>query len=215
MKKPLNGFFAFVYHVLGSMVRILHPISVEGVENVPSEGGVLLCPNHSSNWDPILVVLALPVNFRIHMMGKEELFQNPVANWVLRKLGGFPVSRGNADIKAVKTAIQAIKSGDNLMMFPEGTVIRNGVGKVDGLPPHAHSGAAVIGVRAGAKLVPVFVDGEKKNFCRTRVIFGKPVETVYTGRHGTAEEMQKIADDVLAAAYALGGQKVGGEPLCK
>ena len=73
----------------------------------------------------------------------------------------------------------------------------------------------MIGVRAGAKIVPVFVDGEKKNFCRTRVIFGKPVETVYTGRHGTAEEMQKIADDVLAAAYALGGQKVGGEPLCK
>ena len=215
MKKPLNGFFAFVYHVFGGVVRILHPISVEGVENVPADGGVLLCPNHSSNWDPILAVLALPVNFRIHMMGKEELFQNPVVNWVLRKLGGFPVSRGNADIKAVKTAIQAIKSGDNLMMFPEGTVIRNGIGKVDGLPPHAHSGAAMIGVRAGAKIVPVFVDGEKKNFRRTRVIFGKPVETVYTGRHGTAEEMQKIADDVLAAAYALGGQKVGGEPLCK
>ena len=129
MKKPLNGFFAFVYHVFGGVVRILHPISVEGVENVPADGGVLLCPNHSSNWDPILVVLALPVNFRIHMMGKEELFQNPVVNWVLRKLGGFPVSRGNADIKAVKTAIQAIKSGDNLMMFPEGTVIRNGIGK--------------------------------------------------------------------------------------
>ena len=64
-------------------------------------------------------------------------------------------------------------------------------------------------------MVPVFMDGKKKLFRKTRIIFGKPYEPVYTGRHGTAEEMQKIADDVLAAAYALGGQKVGGEPLCK
>ena len=67
----------------------------------------------------------------------------------------------------------------------------------------------------GAKLVPVFVDGEKKLFHRTRIIFGDPYEPVYTGRHGTSEEMQKIADDVLAAAYALGGQAVGGKPLCE
>jgi 1-acyl-sn-glycerol-3-phosphate acyltransferase len=52
-------------------------------------------------------------------------------------------------------------------------------------------------------------------FRRTRIIFGKPLELTYTGRHGTSEEMQKIADDVLKAAYALGGQEVGGAPLCK
>ena len=46
-------------------------------------------------------------------------------------------------------------------------------------------------------------------------IFGKPYQPVYTGRHGTAEEMQKIADDILEAAYALGGQAVGGAPLCQ
>lgn len=215
MKKPLNRFFVFVYYVLGAIVRIWHPFSVEGLENVPRDGGVLFCPNHASNWDPILVVLALPVNSRMHLMGKEELFKNPVLGWILRKVGGFPVSRGNADIKAVKTAIQAIKSGDNLLMFPEGTTIRNGVGYADGLPPHAHSGAAVIGVRSGAKLLPVFVDGPKKSFHRTRIVFGKPIEPVYTGRHGTGEEMQKIADEVLKEAYALGGQEVGGKPLCK
>lgn len=215
MKKPFNRFLNFAYHVLGPLVRIWHPTTVEGLENIPQDGGVLFCSNHSSNWDPVLVILAMPVNSRVHVMGKEELFRNPALRWLLHKAGAFPVSRGNADIKAVKTAIQSIKSGDNLLMFVEGTVIRNGIGYADGLPPHAHSGAAVIGVRAGAKLVPVFTDGEKKAFRRTRIIFGKPMELVYSGRHGTAEEMQKIADDVLKAAYALGGQEVGGKPLCK
>ena len=130
-------------------------------------------------------------------------------------MGAFPVSRGNNDIQSVKTAMQAIKSGDNLLMFPEGTTIRNGVGYADGLPPHAHGGVAMIGIRTGATLIPVFVDGEKKLFHRTRIIFGEPYQPQITGRHGTAEEIQQVADGVLAAAYALGGQTVGGKPLCE
>ena len=212
--KPLNHFFAFAYYVLGLIVRILHPTTVEGIESLP-KSGALLCPNHSSNWDPLLVALKLPVNYRLHVMAKEELFKNPILGWVIRKLGGFPVSRGNTDVQSVKMAMQAIKNGDNLLIFPEGTVIRNGIGYVDGLPAHAKGGVAMIGVRTGAIMVPVFVDGEKKIFHRTRIIFGKPYEPVYTGRRGTAEEMQKIADDILEAAYALGGQAVGGKPLCQ
>ena len=184
------------------------------MEKLP-KSGVLLCPNHASNWDPVLLGLKLPVNYRLHVMAKEELFKNPILGWIIRKLGAFPVSRGNNDINTVRTSMQAIKDGDNLLIFPEGTVIRNGVGYVDGLPAHAKAGVAMIGVRTGAVLVPVFMDGEKKLFHRTRIIFGDHYEPHYTGRRGTSEEMQKIADDILAAAYALGGQAVGGKPLCK
>ena len=106
--------------------------------------------------------------------------------------------------------MKAIREGDNLLIFPEGTTIRNGVGTHDGLPAHAHSGIAVIGVRAGATLVPVFADGKKRLFHKTRIIFGKPYVPQITGRRGTSEEMQKIADDILREAYALGGQSVGG-----
>lgn len=212
--KPLNGFFVFVYYVVGFLVGILHPTTVEGLEKLP-KSGVLLCPNHSSNWDPVLLGLKLPVNYRLHVMAKEELFKNPILGWIIRRLGAFPVSRGNNDINTVRTSMQAIKDGDNLLIFPEGTVIRNGVGYVDGLPAHAKAGVAMIGVRTGATLVPVFMDGEKKLFRRTRIIFGDPYEPRFTGRRGTSEEMQKIADEILAAAYALGGQAVGGKPLCK
>lgn len=211
--KPFNLFFTVVYYVARVLVNMLFPATVEGMDRLP-RNGVLLCPNHSSNWDPILVALRLPVNYRLHIMAKVDLFKNPILAWILRRLGAFPVSRGSSDIQSVKTAMQAIKSGDNLLTFPEGTTIHNGIGYVDGLPAHAKAGVAVIGVRTGATLVPVFVDGPKKPFRRTRIIFGEPYTPVYTGRHGTSEEMQKIADDILAAAYALGGQAVGGKPLC-
>lgn len=210
--RPFNRLFVFIYYVVGLVADILHPVSVEGLERLP-KSGALLCPNHASNWDPILVALKLPKNYRLHIMAKEELFKNPLLGWLLRKVGAFPVSRGNNDINTVRTAMQAIKDGDNLLIFPEGTVVRNGVGYIDGLPAHAKAGVAMIGVRTGAALVPVFVDGEKKLFHRTRIIFGEPYEPHYTGRRGTSEEMQKIADEVLAAAYALGGQAVGGKPL--
>lgn len=211
--KPFNHFFTVVYYVARVLVNVLFPATVEGLDRLP-RNGVLLCPNHSSNWDPILVALRLPVNYRLHIMAKVDLFKNPILAWILRRLGAFPVSRGSSDIQSVKTAMQAIKSGDNLLIFPEGTTIHNGIGYVDGLPAHAKAGVAVIGVRTGATLVPVFVDGPKKPFRLTRIIFGEPYTPVYTGRHGTSEEMQKIADDILAAAYALGGQAVGGKPLC-
>ena len=211
--KPFNHFFTVVYYVARVLVNVLFPATVEGLDRLP-RNGVLLCPNHSSNWDPILVALRLPVNYRLHIMAKVDLFKNPILAWILRRLGAFPVSRGSSVIQSVKTAMQAIKSGDNLLIFPEGTTIHNGIGYVDGLPAHAKAGVAVIGVRTGATLVPVFVDGPKKPFRRTRIIFGEPYTPVYTGRHGTSEEMQKIADDILAAAYALGGQAVGGKPLC-
>lgn len=210
--RPFNRLFIFIYYVVGFVSSILHPTTVEGMERLP-RSGVLLCPNHSSNWDPILVALKLPINYRLHIMGKKELFDNPLLGWFLRKMGVFPVNRGSSDISAVKQSIQALKDGDNLLIFPEGTTIHNGIGYTDGLPAHAKSGVAMIGVRTGAKLVPVFVDGEKKLFHRTRIIFGDPYEPHYTGRRGTAEEMQKIADGLLEAAYALGGQAVGGKPL--
>ncbi len=212
--KPFNRLFVFIYYFVGFIAGVLHPVSVEGMEKLP-RSGVLLCPNHASNWDPILVALKLPVNYRLHIMAKEELFQNPLLGWLLKKVGAFPVSRGSNDINAVKQSIQALKEGDNLLIFPEGTTIRNGVGYTDGLPAHAKAGVAMIGVRTGAVLVPVFVDGEKRLFRRTRIIFGDPYEPHYTGRRGTSEEMQKIADGLLEAAYALGGQAVGGRPLCR
>lgn len=198
--------------VLAQILRPLYRIEVRGLEKLP-RNGVLLCPNHSSDLDPIFIALCLPINYHLHFMAKEELFRNPLLAWLIRALGAFPVDRDGTDIQAVKTAMKVIHGGENLLIFPEGTTIRNGVGAHDGLPAHAHSGIAVIGVRAGATIVPVFADGKKRLFHKTTIIFGEPYIPQITGRRGTSEELEKIADDVLREAYALGGQAVGGTPL--
>lgn len=142
--QPFGPFFPLIFTVAKWICRLLHPVTVQGLENLPSHGALLVA-NHASNWDPLVLATALPMDYRLRVMGKEELFQNPILAWVIRVGGAFPVNRGGADIQAVKTAIQTIQSGHNLLIFPEGTTIRNGIGKTDGLPAHAHSGAAVIG----------------------------------------------------------------------
>ena len=199
----MNGFYRFAYTLASVVLSLFHPLRVEGLDNLPRHG-VLLCPNHCSNWDPILLALALPIDYRLHIMAKDSLFRVPVFGWILRKLGAFPVARGNADIQAVKTAIQAIKSGDNLLIFPEGTRVAC-EGDV-----RAKGGAAVIGIRTGAILVPVYISPDKRLFHRTRIVLGTPYTPVYTGRHGTAEEMQTIADELMNQAY-----EIGKETICR
>ncbi len=197
----MNGFFAFVWSVFGPIFRFFHPVKIEGLEHLPPHGA-LLCPNHSSNWDPVLITVCLPRDYNLRIMAKDSLFRIPVVSWVVRKLGAFPVSRGNSDIKAIKTAISVIKNGGNLMIFPEGKRVKQGE------QVQAKGGVAVIGIRTGAILVPVFMERKQPLFRPMRLIIGQPYTPTYTGRHGTAEEVQAIADEVLRQAYALGkGQK--------
>ena len=198
--------------VLGRVLLWLYRVEIRGVKELP-KNGVLLCPNHATDLDPVLIALCLPIDYHMHFMAKAELFENPLIGWLLRTLGAFPVQRDGKDIQSVKTAMQVIHRGENLLIFPEGTTIRGGVGYHDGLPAHAHAGIAMIGVRTGATLVPVFCDGQKKLFHKTRIYFGEPYVPSVTGRRGTSEELQAIADEMLRRAYALGGQQVGGAPL--
>ena len=189
-------------------------VTVNGLEKIPADRPVLFVSNHESYADIPMLIYALR-DFNFGFMLKSTIADIPLIKNYLEYM--YCVTVDQSDIRrgasAINRAADFINSGKSLLIFPEGTVVRNGVGYIDGLPAHAKSGAAMIGVRTGAKLVPVFMDGEKKLFHKTRIIFGDPYEPVYTGRHGTSEEMQKIADDLLREAYALGGQSVGGAPL--
>lgn len=196
----MNKFHWIVRAVLRPVLHPFLPLDVRGVENLPREG-VMICPNHSSNWDPVFVFIALPRDYDLRTMAKGSLFQIPVLGWIIKKLGGFPVARGDSDIQAIKTAIQTIKSGGNLMLFPEGRRVKKEGEAV------AKGGAAMIAIRTGATLVPVYVEHEKRLFRRHRVIFGEPYKPAFTGRRGTSEEVQAIADDLLRRAYALGREE--------
>ena len=195
-----SRYYARAYDILAPMATFLHPIRVEGLENIPKDEPVVLCPNHSSNWDPILLICALGREANLRIMGKNQLFKIPILRTFLRKMGVFPVDRGNSDIGAVKNSIQALRDGSMLLVFPEGTRVR---GKKKDVRPKG--GIAMIAIRSGAKLLPVYIGVKKRLFSKIPILFGKPFDPEYTGRKGTAEEYQANADEVMRRAYELGG----------
>ena len=86
--------------------KIFH-LHVEGRENIPVKGAVIVAPNHKSNWDPPLIGVAFS-NRVVHYMAKEELFKNPIAAWILTMFGTFPVKRGSGDGSAVMRVVGSL-----------------------------------------------------------------------------------------------------------
>lgn len=150
-------------------------VSVQGEENVPKTGPVLLVSNHCSYLDPVAIGDASPR--RALFMGKAQLFKNPFLNYVLRGVDCFPVKRGEADVSAFKTALAMLKEGRVVCIFPEGT--RQDSEEQLGQP---EPGAAVFAIKTGCPVVPVFVRGANQVLDRKgglhrgkiTVAFGEP-----------------------------------------
>ncbi len=194
---PMNRFYRVIHALATPIVHLLFPFRAVGLENLP-EGGVLLCGNHANAVDPVLIALAMPGTTDLAIMGKDQLFHIPVLGWALRKLGVFPVRRGENDLAAMKTAMKALSDGKRLMVFPEGTRV-DYPGQVE-----AKGGVVVMATRTGTPLVPVYCGGKRKFFRRTSVVFGEPYVPEIAGRRPTQEENQAAAAEILRRAYALG-----------
>lgn len=193
----MNKMYAFIYPFIWLFMRIFHPWRVIGAENLP-EGAAVLCGNHTTAGDPLYVVCALGRKRQVHVMAKEEIMRWPVVGWILKKAGIFGVKRGTADVAAVKEALRVLKNDERLLIFPEGTRVR------EGQTSEAHTGAAMFATRTGAPLVPVYITPKKRLFRRTTVIFGQPYHPEFEGRKPSSNELQAIADDLMARIRALG-----------
>lgn len=194
----MTRFYRVMHAVLYPFVKLLFPFDVRGLENLPADRPVLICGNHAHAADPFLLALSLPGKYPLRIMAKKELMETPVLGFLLEKAGIFGVDRGHSDLSAVKTAIKTIRDGGSLLIFPEGTRV-----KQEG-ETRAKGGVAMIALRTGAPMLPVYVGGRHKFLRRTHVIFGEPYEPKTATRHGTAEEYQAFADEILRRAYALG-----------
>lgn len=195
-----NPFYTAMWRLGRPILLLLHPIEVCGKENLPEEP-VLLCANHSSAWDPILLILALKDEYPLRIMAKKQLFQIPVVGGFLKMMGVFPVDRGNSDISAIRTSIQSLRDGYSLLVFPEGTRVKE-PGDV-----RPKGGVVMIGIRSGVKLLPVYIGTEKKLFHKVPIIIGETYAPAFTGRHGTAEEYQDGADEIMRRVYVLGNKE--------
>src|SRR2546423_4239070 len=121
-----------IYRILMVVTRIIARgllavfggLQVEGRENVPRSGPVIVAPNHASNADPVVLGTALPRN--AWWMAKSELFSIRRLGAVIRAYHGFPVRRGIADRQAIRRAEQVLHRNEPLVMFPEGRVSEDG-----------------------------------------------------------------------------------------
>ncbi len=133
----------------------LFRLRTEGLEHIP-EGGFVLAANHTSNLDPWALGLPLFPKRQLRFMAKSELF-NPILGPILNAGGAFPVRRGEGDLEAIRTAVELVRAGEVVVMFPEGTRRRKGLRKK--FKPRAHTGAARIAIWAKAPLIPAAIIG--------------------------------------------------------
>ena len=165
--------------LLWGPLKSLYRLQAEGVENLPAEGGYVLASNHLSNFDPWVLAYPLWPRRRLRSMAKSELF-NPLLTPLLRASGAFPVRRGGMDRNAYRMAVEIVRSGEVLLVFPEGA--RRGKGRWKGKrrrQQQVQSGAARIALSAGGPLVPAALIGTDRltRFGPLRVAFGRPVGT--------------------------------------
>jgi len=146
--------FTVVRAILLTLCRIFLRMSVEGLENVPKSGALIVVGNHLHNADPLLISIAIPRP--VHYMAKKELFTVPVIGRIIRLGGAFPVDRGTADRSAIRTADLTLKQGIAVGMFPEGTRSTTRALKF------ALPGAAMIAQLTGAPIVPVAIIGSER-----------------------------------------------------
>lgn len=157
------------------VIKWIYRLKAEGVENVPKDGGFVLAANHVSNFDPWPLGVPLFPRRYLRFMAKSELFWWPLGP-IIRSGGAFKVRRGEGDIEAINHAIDLVREGHVVVMFPHGTRQRKGL--VKKYQPRSHTGAARIALGAGAPLVPAAIAGTDRlsRFGPLRVRYGRPME---------------------------------------
>ena len=190
------------YAITRVFVRILMPllggITVRGAENIPARGPVLLAINHRSYMDP--PYLSMITGRQLHLMAKEQLFTIPVFGPYIRAMGAFPVKRGVADRGAIRQAIDELKAGHVLGIFPEGTRADPGT-----LLP-AERGFALIAKQTGIPIVPVALEGTDKVHPKHAKRLHRAHVTATIGKPATAGEMLAANADPDKDALTIIGE---------
>ena len=172
---------------------LVYRVKVEGAENIPKDKSqpLIYCGNHRSYADPPLIVVTAKRHVRF--LAKEELRKNPLFAFLGVVFGGIFVKRDSKDVSALKTTLKALKDGESIALFPEGT--RNGMEKGQ----KAKDGAAFFAVRTGAKVIPVGISGGEKPFKKMFIKYGEPLD--FSTR--SKDELDKVTDEIMEKIIEL------------
>lgn len=184
---------SWFYHpgaaIIGFVSRLLWRARIEGIEHLPRSGAFIVVANHCSNLDPLMMGWATgnQIGRVVHFMAKIEMRRWPIIGWLATQSGVYFVRRGERDRAAQRFSLDTLAAGKPIAIFPEGTRSRDGHLK-EGKP-----GAALIGMRSGAPIVPAGISGTQHLFpgrsrrphpSRVVIRFGEPftLDHVPTGR---------------------------------
>lgn len=159
----------------------------------------MICVNHSSLADPIIIALALKKKNRPRFMAKIELFKIFGLKQLIVALGAYPVERGASDMSAIRTTLEILKKEEKVLIFPQGTRV---IG--DDERAALKSGAAMLAFRSGAPLLPAYLSVGRKVFSdRIQVVFGKPFYAEKEKGGKSSEQYEVIAGRLRREIYAL------------
>jgi 1-acyl-sn-glycerol-3-phosphate acyltransferase len=194
-----------------------------GIDNVPKTGGMIFAVNHLSEFDPMVVAVFVYDSGRWpQFLAKSSLFKIAVLGPFLNAVKQIPVYRGTADAaKSLEAAADAIRSGDAVIIYPEGTTPKSG----DLWPQRGKTGIARLYLATGAPVVPVVTWGAQRVLDpRTRklrlrprspvtVVAGPPGDlSKWDGAEPTAANLHAITEQIMTVLRdMLAG--IRGEPV--
>jgi len=196
--------------VLTPVLRFAFRVRVEGAENLPRKGPVILASNHLSFSDSFF--LPLVVRRRVTFVAKAEYFDDKKTAWFFRGVGQIPIRRegGSASERALESATEVLEQGGVFGIYPEGTRTR------DGYLHRGHTGVARLALRTGAPIVPVGMTGTDeinpidrklpRLFRTVRIQFGVPITADrYAGREHEKLVLRQVTDEVMFELQQLSG----------
>ncbi len=200
-----SKFYAVAHFLIAWFFRVIFLVFSKDRQNEPrvSEGPYIVCANHISAIDP-MIICAATHRQQPRYMAKIELFKIPVISQCIRALGAYPVDRSGADAGVVLKTVRMLKEGYSVGMFPQGTR-RPGVDPAD---TPVRSGVGFICSHSHAQVLPVYlkVRGNRMGFLRpVKVIFGKPIKyDEYTGGGEHEKDAAYISKYIFARICELG-----------
>ena len=168
----MSKFYGGVYKLLSGIVRRLYRVKIIGAENEPEHGPFIVCANHISNHDA--VILSACLKNQVRYLAKAELFKIPLLGQVVKAFGAYPLKRGQSDVGAIKKTIKLIESGEVVGFFPQGH-------RYPGVHPgttELQSGVGLVEVKTEALILPVAICAKKFRmhlFRKTKLIIGSPI----------------------------------------
>ncbi len=193
-RKFFVGFAHFLYRVMFRIENI-------GEKGIPEdENSYIVCANHLNYLDAIAVITSS--NRFIRFMCKSSMFKNALFSWILHIGDVIPINREKNDIEAMKRSIKALKNGEILGIFPEGT--RKGMEKnLD-----AKNGAAFMALRTKTKVIPIGIQGTFKPFTKVYLNYGKPLDfSEYYGKEKNKEVLNKVTKEIMDNIIRLTNEK--------